>query len=203
MRAVICKALGGPDTLAVEEVAPPELVAGGVRIRVRAAGLNFADNLIISGKYQIKPALPFSPGFEIAGKVMECAPEVSRCRPGDRVMAVCEYGGFAEEAVVAQDNVFVLPGSVSDAIAAAFPVAYGTAHLGLKYKCALEPGESVLIHGAAGGVGLTAVEIAKRMGAVVIATASGAEKCAVAAAAGADHTLELRGARICAAKSSR
>ncbi len=193
MRAVVCRAWGGPETLSVEDVAPPDLGPGGVRIRVRTAGLNFADNLIVAGHYQIKPPLPFSPGFEIAGEVIACAPEVAHCRPGDRVMAVCDYGGFAEEVVAPADSVFVLPETVSDETAAAFPVAYGTSHLGLKYKCALEAGEGVLIHGAAGGVGLTAVEIAKRMGAVVIATASGAEKCAVAAAAGADHTLDSRG----------
>jgi NADPH2:quinone reductase len=192
MRAVVCTAWGGPDGLRVEEIAPPELVAGGVRIRVRKAGLNFADTLIIAGHYQIKPPLPFTPGFEIAGEVLACAPDVVHCRPRDRVMAVLEYGGFAEEVVAAGDDVFVLPDGVSDAVAAAFPVAYGTSHLGLKYKCGLEAGETVLIHGAAGGVGLTAVEIAKRMGAVVIATASGEEKCALASAAGADHTLDSR-----------
>ncbi|MBL8660147.1 MAG: NADPH:quinone oxidoreductase family protein [Rhodospirillales bacterium] len=192
MRAVVCKAWGGPETLSVEDVAPPELGPGEVRIRVRTAGLNFADNLIIAGHYQIKPPLPFSPGFEVAGQVLACAPDVVHCRPGERVMAVCEYGGFAEEVVAPADSVFVLPDTVSDAVAAAFPVAYGTSHLGLKYKCALTAGETVLVHGAAGGVGLTAVEIAKRMGAVVIATASGAEKCAIAAAAGADHTLDSR-----------
>ncbi|HYN39041.1 MAG TPA: NADPH:quinone oxidoreductase family protein, partial [Rhodospirillales bacterium] len=147
---------------------------------------------IIAGRYQIKPPLPFSPGFEVAGEVLECAPGVTRCKPGDRVMAVLDYGGFAEEVVANQESVFVLSDSVSDEVAAAFPVAYGTSHLGLKYKCALEAGESVLVHGAAGGVGLTAVEIAKRIGATVIATASGAEKLSVAAAAGADHTIDSR-----------
>lgn len=192
MRAVVCKQWCGPEVLTVEDVAPPKLEAGGVRIRVHTAGLNFADNLIIAGRYQIKPPLPFSPGFEVAGEVLECAPGVTRCKPGDRVMAVLDYGGFAEEAVADQESVFVLSDSVSDEVAAAFPVAYGTSHLGLKYKCALEAGESVLVHGAAGGVGLTAVEIAKRIGATVIATASGAEKLSVAAAAGADHTLDSR-----------
>jgi NADPH2:quinone reductase len=192
MRAVVCKALGGPEELKVEDVAPPELQAGRVRIRVHTAGLNFADNLIIAGRYQIKPPLPFSPGFEVAGRVLECAEGVVRCKPGDRVMAVLDYGGFAEEVVADQESVFVLADSVSDEVAAAFPVAYGTSHLGLKYKCGLEPGESLLVHGAAGGVGLTAVEIGKRLGATVIATASGAEKCAVATAAGADHSLDSR-----------
>jgi NADPH2:quinone reductase len=192
MRAVVCRALGGPEELEVEDVAPPKLQAGGVRIRVHTAGLNFADNLIIAGRYQIKPSPPFSPGFEVAGRVLECAEGVVRCKPGDRVMAVLDYGGFAEEVVADQESVFVLADNVSDEVAAAFPVAYGTSHLGLKYKCGLEPGESLLVHGAAGGVGLTAVEIGKRLGATVIATASGAEKCAVATAAGADHSLDSR-----------
>lgn len=192
MRAVVCRALGGPEELEVEDVAPPKLQAGGVRIRVHTAGLNFADNLIIAGRYQIKPSPPFSPGFEVAGRVLECAEGVVRCKPGDRVMAVLDYGGFAEEVVADQESVFVLADSVSDEVAAAFPVAYGTSHLGLKYKCGLEPGESLLVHGAAGGVGLTAVEIGKRLGATVIATASGAEKCAVATAAGADYSLDSR-----------
>lgn len=192
MRAVICRQWCGPEALAVETVPPPVLAAGTVRIRVRTAGLNFADNLIIAGNYQIKPPLPFSPGFEIAGEVVECAPGVANCRPGERVMAVLDYGGFAEEVVAPADSVFVLPDAVSDAVASAFPVAYGTSHLGLKYKAGLHAGESVLVHGAAGGVGLTAVEIAKRMGATVIATASGTEKRAVATAAGADHALDSR-----------
>lgn len=192
MRAVICRQWCGPEALAVEDVPPPVLVPGGVRIRVRTAGLNFADNLIIAGNYQIKPPLPFSPGFEVAGEVIEVAPGVEHCRSGDRVMAVLDSGGFAEEVVAPSDSVFVLPETVSDAVASAFPVAYGTSHLGLKYKAGLAAGESVLVHGAAGGVGLTAVEIAKRLGASVIATASGADKCAVATAAGADHALDSR-----------
>ena len=192
MRAVVCKTWCGAEALTIEDVPAPTLEAGGVRIRVHTAGLNFADNLIIAGRYQIKPSLPFSPGFEVAGRVLACGEGVVRCKPGDRVMAVLDYGGFAEEAVADQESVFVLADNVGDEAAAAFPVAYGTSHLGLKYKCALEPGESVLIHGAAGGVGLTAVEIAKRLGATVIATASGADKLAVAEAAGADHTLDSR-----------
>jgi NADPH2:quinone reductase len=148
--------------------------------------------LIIAGKYQIRPAPPVSPGFEVAGRVLECAVGVSRCRPGDRVMAVIQYGGFAEEVVAAEDCVFVLPDGVDPIVAAGFPVAYGTSHLGLKYKAGLVAGETLLVNGAAGGVGLTAVEIGKRLGAMVIATASGAEKLAIATAAGADHVLDSR-----------
>lgn len=193
MRAVVCRSWCAPADLAVEDIPPPELTDVGVRIAVRAAGVNFADTLIIAGKYQIKPPLPFSPGFEIAGEVLECGPGVSRVKAGDRVMAVIEYGGFAEQVVAPETEVHVLPDTVDDRIAAAFPVAYGTSHLGLKHRARLQAGETLLVHGAAGGVGLTAVEIGKRLGAEVIATAGGAEKLQIAAHAGADHLIDSRG----------
>lgn len=192
MRAVVCKSWCDPSGLRVEDVPSPALTSDGVRIAVRAAGLNFADTLIISGKYQIKPPLPFSPGFEVAGRVLECAPGVTRCKPGDRVMAAIDYGGFAEQVVAAEDCVFVLPDAIEAVTAAAVPVAYGTSHLGLKYKARLAAGEMLLVHGAAGGVGLTAVEVGKRLGATVIATATGPEKLRVCALAGADHVLDSR-----------
>lgn len=192
MRAVVCHALCEPSGLALEDVAPPPLGADGVRIAVRAAGLNFADTLIIAGNYQKKPPLPFTPGFEVAGRVLECGSQVVNCRPGDRVMAVVDYGGFAEQVVAPAASVFVLPDSVDDVTAAGFPIAYGTSHLGLKYRAALAPGETLLVHGAAGGVGLTAVEIGKRLGATIIATASGADRLKIAAEAGADHVLDAR-----------
>ena len=192
MRAVVCREWCDPSGLRVEDAPDPPLTSDGVRIAVRAAGLNFADTLIIAGNYQIKPPLPFSPGFEVAGRVLECAPGVTRCRPGDRVMAVLEHGGFAEQVVAPEDGVFVLPDTVDDVTAAGFPVAYGTSHLGLKYKAGLAWGEILLVNGAAGGVGLTAVEIGKRLGATVIATASGAEKVQVCADAGADLALDSR-----------
>jgi NADPH2:quinone reductase len=192
MRAVVCKNWCTPADLAVEDVPPPDLVDGCVRIAVRAAGVNFADTLIIAGKYQVKPPLPFSPGFEIAGEVLECGLGVSRVKSGDRVMAVIEYGGFAEQVVTPEVEVHVLPDTVDDEIGAGFPVAYGTSHLGLKHRARLRAGETLLVHGAAGGVGLTAVEIGKRLGAVVIATAGGNEKLQIAANAGADHLIDSR-----------
>lgn len=192
MRAVVCHAWGGHQDLVVEEVPPPPLGEDGVRIAIRAAGVNFADTLIIAGKYQIKPLPPFIPGFEVAGEVVECAPGVTRFRPGDRVLAVIDYGGFAEQVVAPAGNVYLLPGSVDEVTAAGFAVAYGTSHLGLKYRAGLRPGETLLVHGAAGGVGLTAVEIGKRLGAVVIATAGGREKLEVAARYGADHQIDYR-----------
>ena len=192
MRAVVCSALGDIDGLVVRDVPEPELRRGCVRIAVQAAGLNFADTLIVAGKYQVKPPLPFSPGFEVAGEVLECGDDVRGCRPGDRVTALLDWGGFAEQAIASEDNVFVLPAAVDPVIAAAFPVAYGTSHFGLKVKAGLRTGETLLVHGAAGGVGLTAVECGKRLGAIVIATASGPEKQEVARAAGADFTLDAR-----------
>lgn len=192
MRAVVCKRLGEVEDLVVEEVAEPDMRAGGVRIAVEAAGLNFADTLMVAGKYQQKPPLPFIPGFEVAGRVVDCDAGVDRCRPGDAVMALIDRGGFAEQVVAAADNVFVLPAGVDPVIAAAVPIAYGTSHFGLKVKAGLQPGETLLVHGAAGGVGLTAVECGKRLGATVIATASSEEKLRVAADAGADHTIDAR-----------
>jgi len=193
MRAVLCKAFGAkPDDLVVEDVTPPILSDGEVRIDVHATGLNFADTLLLKGEYQVKPELPFSPGLEIAGEVIECAPGVDRCNPGDRVMAMVDYGGFAEEAVASADRVHVIPDNVDYVTAAGFPVAYGTSHLGLKYRARLADGETLLVNGAAGGVGLTAVEIGKRMGAEVIATAGGAEKLEVPRQYGADHLIDYR-----------
>ena len=192
MRAVRCKRWGGPADLTVEEIDPPQLTPGGVRIAVRAAGVNFADTLIIAGQYQSKPPLPFTPGFEVAGEVVACAADVTRCRVGDRVLAVVDLGGFAEEVVAQENDVYGLPDAVDEVTAAAFAIAYGTSHLGLKYKAALTAGEVLLVHGAAGGVGLTAVEVARRLGATVIATASGAGKLAVAGQYGAEHLINYR-----------
>jgi NADPH2:quinone reductase len=190
MRAVRCKTWGGPADLTVDEIDPPVLTPGGVRIAVRAAGVNFADTLIIAGQYQFKPPLPFTPGFEVAGEVVECAADVTRWRPGDRVLAVVDHGGFAEEVVAPKNDVYGLPDAVDEVTAAAFAIAYGTSHLGLKYKAALAARDVLLVHGAAGGVGLTAVEVGKRLGATVIATASGADKLAVAAEYGAEHLID-------------
>lgn len=190
MRAVLCRELGGPESLRLEEIAPPPLPPGGVRIAVHAAGVNFSDLLITSGAYQAKPPLPFSPGGEVAGVVLECAEGVRRCRPGDRVLAVLNWGGYAEQVVAPERDVFVLPDGMDFVTAAGFLTVYGTSHLGLKQVAALQPGEVLLVHGAAGGVGLTAVEIGKVMGATVIATAGSTEKLQVAKRYGADHLID-------------
>jgi len=178
--------------LRVEEIPPPPMVPGGVRIRVAAAGINFADSLIVAGRYQEKPEPPFVPGFELAGTVIEVADDVKAVRPGDRVLAMVSHGAFAEDAVAPQSAVWPLAPGMDMAVGAAFPIAYGTAHFGLFDRARLQPGETVLIHGAAGGVGVTAVDCAKAGGATVIATAGGPDKLAVARDHGADHGIDYK-----------
>ncbi|MBL6958198.1 MAG: NADPH:quinone oxidoreductase family protein [Rhodospirillales bacterium] len=186
MRAVLCRAQGKPEDLIVDDIPSPTLTENSVRIAVRAAGVNFADTLLVSGRYQIKPPYPFSPGLEVAGEVIEVAKGVRRCKKGDRVMAVLDYGGFAEEVAAKASDVFNIPDDMDFETAAAFPVAYGTSHLGLKLKAHLNKGETLLVNGAAGGVGLTAVEIGKLLGATVIAAARGTDRLKVATESGAD-----------------
>ena len=190
MRAVVCNAWGGPEILIVEEVEPPALDPGGVRIAVKACGVNFADTLMVAGTYQTKPDLPFSPGLEVAGEVLECASGVVGVEPCQRVIATIDHGGLAEQAVAAAVRVIPIPTVMDFTSAAAFPVAYGTSHLGLAHKAQLRAGETLLVLGAAAGVGLTAVEVGKKMGATVIACAGGAEKLKVAAEYGADHLVD-------------
>lgn len=153
---------------------------------------NFADGLIVQGKYQEKPAFPFAPGFEVAGEVMEVAPGVGGLAPGDRVFAVLNHGGYADEAVARAEDVHKLPAGMDYATGAAFPIAYGTSHFALADRARLDAGETLLVHGAAGGVGLTAVECGKALGATVIATAGGADKLEVARAHGAGHGIDYR-----------
>lgn len=191
MRAVLCKELTGHQGLVVGEVPAPALKGpSSVRIQVHAAGLNFADTLVVAGKYQEKPALPFSPGLECAGVVLETGADVRHVKTGDRVMATTSFGAFAEEVVTDANEVYPIPDAMDFETAAAFPVAYGTSHVALRRRAALKRGETLMVHGAAGGVGLTAVEIGKAMGATVIATARGADKLAVAKAHGADHLID-------------
>ena len=189
MRAVRCLELTGIDGLRLDKVEPPALIAGGILIDVHAAGVNFADTLITRGEYQEKPPLPFSPGIEVAGIVREVAPYVASVSPGDRVLAQLDIGGFAEQAVAREEDVARIPDAMDFATAATFPVVYLTSHLALQHRARLQPGEVLLVHGASGGVGLTAVEIGKALGATVIASASSAEKLSIAQAHGADHLL--------------
>ncbi|MGF1616047.1 MAG: NADPH:quinone oxidoreductase family protein [Gammaproteobacteria bacterium] len=163
-----------------------------VRVGVHACGINFADTLLIAGKYQLRPTPPFTPGMEVAGEVLECGQQVTRCRVGDRVLAIPDYGGFSQQVVVSEADTFVIPDSMEAVVGAGFPVTYGTSHIALQWRAALQAREVLVVHGAAGGAGLSAVEIGKAMGAEVIATAGGSAKLAVAAAHGADHLVDSR-----------
>jgi len=158
-------------------------------VRVKAAGLNFPDTLIIENKYQLKPSLPFSPGGEMAGEVIEVGEKVTRFKHGDRVAGLTGYGSFAEEVVVPEQNLLPVPDGMSDEKAAAFSMVYGTSYYALKQRGNLQPGETLLVLGASGGVGLATVELGKAMGARVIAAASSEKKLAVAKAAGADELI--------------
>lgn len=189
MKAVLCKAFGPAETLVLEEIASPEAKKNEVLIDVHAAGVNFPDTLIIEGKYQFKPPFPFSPGGEAAGVVTAVGEKVSHLKVGDRVMALTGWGSFAEEVAVPGYNVMPIPASMDFASAAAFGMTYGTSMHALKQRANLQPGETLLVLGASGGVGLAAVEIGKAMGAKVIAAASSAEKLEVAKAAGADELI--------------
>ena len=197
MKAVICRDWGGPESLSVEEMPLPEPGPDQVLIDVAAAGVNFADTLMIAGKYQEKPPFPFSPGLEIAGTVRALGANVAGLRQGQRVMALTDWGGYAEAALARAGDVYGIPDSLGAerfgwAEAAGFPITYGTAHCALRWHADLQPGEVLLVHGAAGGVGLAAVEVGKAIGATVIATAGGADKLAVARAHGADHLINYR-----------
>src|SRR5206468_1582668 len=182
VRAVICRAWGELDGLKLEEVAAPTPGPDDVLIAVKATAVNYADALMTAGRYQTKPDLPFRPGRETAGVVAACGQRVTRLKPGDRVMAILAYGGLAEMAVAPQAETFPIPAAMSFEEAGAFPVAYISSHVAIRWQGRLEAGETLLVLGAAGGVGLTAVEIGKAMGARVIAAASTAEKLAVARA---------------------
>src|SRR6266436_242807 len=186
MRAVICRAWGEVDDLKVEEVSAPTPGPDEVLIAVKATAVNYADALMTAGRYQTKPDLPFSPGLETAGVVAACGQRVTRLKPGDRVMAILAYGGLAEMAVAPEAETFPIPAGMSFEEAGAFPVAYISSHVAIRWQGRLEAGETLLVLGAAGGVGLTAVEIGNAMGARVIAAASTPEKLAVARGRGAD-----------------
>ena len=190
MRAIVCKEWGGPEKLVLENLPSPAMRENGVRIQVHAAGINFLDTLLITGQYQVKPPLPFIPGAEAGGVVTEIASGVSAVKVGDRVMAMSELGCYAEELVTTADKVFPIPDKMDFVAAAGFPITYGTSHVALTYRAHLKSGEWLLVLGAAGGVGLTAIEIGKALGAKVIAAAGGAEKLAVAQQHGADHLLD-------------
>ena len=189
MKAVLCKAYGPPDSLVFEDVASPIAGPGEAVVSVKAASVNFPDVLIIENKYQMKPPLPFSPGSELAGIVKAVGDGVTHLKPGDRVMAITGYGAFAEEVKVDARKLFPIPPAMDFATAAAFGLTYGTSEHALVDRAALKSGETLLVLGAAGGVGLAAIEIGKILGARVIACASTDDKLAVCRAHGADETI--------------
>jgi NADPH2:quinone reductase len=193
MKAALCKSLDGPQSLALETLPEPKAKSGQAIVRVKAVGLNFADTLITRGKYQFKPDLPFSPGAEIAGVVERVADENSEISPGQKVMAYVNWGGAAEKIAVDMKALVPVPDAVPMTVVAGLSVTYGTAMHGLRERGRLQAGETVVVTGAAGGAGQAAIEIAKLMGARVIAVASSPEKCVIAKAAGADDTILFPG----------
>jgi NADPH:quinone reductase len=188
-KAVVCRELGPPENLRLESFASMPLAPGQVRVAVRAAGINFPDILMVAGEYQLKPELPFTPGMESAGDVIEVDSAAKGVAVGDKVIVKLRHGGYADEVVVNPAQLTPLPSTFDYAEGATFLAAHGTAYHGLIDRGQLRPGEVLLVHGAGGGVGLAAVEIGKLIGATVIAAASSEEKLAVAKARGADHLV--------------
>ena len=198
MKAVLCKQFGPPETLVYEDIASPVAGKGEVVVTVKAASVNFPDVLIIENKYQYKPPLPFSPGSELAGVVKAIGEGVTRFKPGDKVIAFTGSGAFAEETCTEADRLIPMPEGMDFETAASFILTYGTSDHALRDRAALQPGETLLVLGAAGGVGIAAIEIGKALGAKVIACASSAEKLAVCKQHGADELInysseDLRG----------
>ena len=194
MRAVVVDDWKPFDELEIREMPPPELGPRHVRISGRACGVSFAMSLVVQGRYQRRPPRPFVPGSEYAGVVTEVGPEVARFRPGDRVLAVIDWGALAEEAVALEVNTFAIPDSMEFRHAIAFTNSYHTSYAALcwPHMLRLAEGETLLVHGAAGGVGIAAVEIGKILGARVIGTAGSEEKLAAAREHGADHVINYR-----------
>lgn len=188
MFAQRCHQLGAG--LVYETVPDPLPARGEAVIDIDAAGVNFADTLIIDGHYQEKPVLPFCPGFEVAGRIRSLGEATTDLQPGQRVLALLPHGGYAQAVAVNAAHIVPLPDNVDTDAAAALPIAYGTSYLALTARAQLRPGEVLLVNGAAGGVGLTAVEIGKRLGATVIGVARGAQRLEVVKQAGADEVVD-------------
>ena len=189
MKALLCKQFGPPESLVLEEVPSPTPAAGEVVISIKAASVNFPDVLIIQNKYQFKPPLPFSPGSELAGVVKEIGPGVTSVKPGDKVIAFTAFGAFAEEVKTEAVRLLPLPEGMSYEAGASFILTYGTTDHALRDRGQLTPGETLLVLGAAGGVGVAAIEIGKALGARVIACASSDDKLAVCRQHGADECI--------------
>ena len=189
MKALLCKSFGPPESLILEDIELPGPGKGQVLIDVKACGVNFPDTLIIEGKYQFKPPLPFAPGGEVAGIVSKTGEEVTHLKPGDRVFSLTGWGGFAEQALGDANKTLLMPPGMDFVTAASVMYTYGTSYHALKQRAALQPGETLLVLGAAGGVGLAAVQLGVLMGAQVIAAASTEEKLAVCREMGAVKTI--------------
>jgi NADPH2:quinone reductase len=192
MKAVVVDRLMTPDSLGVREWDSPRMLEDGVRISVRAAGCNFSDILMLKGEYQVNPALPFVPGSEVAGVVMEVGSAVRGFSVGDRVLSRCELGGFAEEVVAPAATTYRIPPSMTFEAGAALPTVYPTSYAALVWRAPVMRGETLLVHAAAGGVGLSAVQIGKALGARVIATAGSSRKLEIARDAGADVLIDYQ-----------
>ncbi|KAI9226171.1 MAG: hypothetical protein DHS80DRAFT_19161 [Piptocephalis tieghemiana] len=193
MRAIIVPEwLESPSQLSIKEVPDLHPKDNQVIVRVKAIGANFFDILMVQGKYQIKPPRPFTPGSEFAGDVLSVGKDVSKVRPGDRVFGSCRWGAYAEQVCATEDHIYKIPKKLSYDQAAGLFVTYPTSYAGLIHRANLKRGETLLVHAAAGGVGIPAIQIAKHLGATVIATASSREKLDLAKANGADHTVNYR-----------
>ena len=192
MRALVCEAYGPIENLRIAELPVPEPKAGEILVRVGAAGVSFAAMLGVQGKHQNKPPLPYVPGNELAGHVMKRGPGVTNIAVGDRIAAGVSQGAYAEYAIVLAANAIPIPETMPYAQATNFPTLYPTAYGALKWKADIQPGEVLLVHGAGGGSGLTAIEVGKAMGAIVIASAGGQDKLVAAREHGADHLIDYR-----------
>lgn len=192
MKGILCHQFGAPDVLNFTSIPTENCPPDCARIEVHTVGVNFADILMTSGEYQRKPPFPFSPGLEAAGIVLECGENVTRVKPGDRVIAMVDHGAMREELIALERDLVIMPEGMDFITAAGFASGYSTADVALHDRAVIQSGEWLMVHGAGGGVGLAAVEVGKALGAKVIATAGSAEKLALAKAHGADYIINYR-----------
>ena len=190
MRSIVCENWGGPEKLVLKDIDPPPINAGQVRLQVSVAAVTFVDLLMPRGKYQVKPDLPFTPGSHAAGEVIEVADGVTSIKVGDRIYGFASWAALADEMIVDESACFVLPDGVDNEVGAAYGNGYATSFYALRDRGKLQPGETLLVHGAGGGVGLAAVDLGRAMGARVIATARGAAKAAVLKTYGAEAVID-------------
>ena len=189
MKKMVVNKYGGPENLTLEHSKPPLIKESSVRIKVKNIGVNFADTLVIRGRYQERPRPPFAPGLELSGIIMETGSKVTNHKIGDRVIGIAKYGTYCDEIVMPAENVYKIPDNMDFISAASFPVAYGTAFGAVEWKGKLKKNQTCLILGAAGGVGLAAVELSSAYGAKTIAAAGSDEKCSICISHGADHSI--------------